>query len=294
MEVSQVWEDYLNLAVQDVRDKYQARRLKARIRAQILEYYEEFLAQGEESNHALAQALEVLGDPVQLGAALAQPLKQQRGWLWLLSVAQLVLGVGIMLVSVKTESFAALALGRIMALWGMVSTGFQTHKSGQILSHLQLLRWRVQRAGRSVRLRDFLRMVAVGFFSGLLVALVAGLPWNLVTADTFHPVLVSTGGALVLSGVAAAVPWVIMRRRLGTAFHWVTLQAWAALSGALGATLLVLWNQGFAPPPLYNWQPDLLIVGGWIFNFSTLRLVAGVATLKDRGWIGMDDDRTLA
>lgn len=289
-----MWEDYLDLAVQDVQDKYQARRLKARIRAQILEYYEKFRAEGQASDQALAQALEALGDPLQLGAVLAQPLKQQRGWLWLLSVAQLVLGVGIMVVSFKTESFAALALGRIMALWGMVTTGFQTHKGGQIRSHLQLLRWRVQRAGRSMRLRDVLRMVAVGFASGLLVALVAGLPWNLVTADTFHPVLVSTGGALVLSSVAAAAPWLMMRRRLGAAFYWVTLQAWGALGGALGSTALVLWNQGLAPPPLYNWQPDLLIVGGWIFNFAILRLVAGIATLKDRGWIGMDDDRTLA
>ncbi|NMP22083.1 hypothetical protein HIJ39_06935 [Sulfobacillus sp. DSM 109850] len=288
-----MWEDYLNLAVRDVADKYQARRLKARVRAQLLDLYEIYRSQGMESDQALGEAMALLGDPLKLGAALARPIKHQRGWLWLFSVAQLVLGVGIMLASYRTESFAALALGRIMALWGMLATGFQTRKSGQILSHLQLLRWHVRRAGRSVPMADFSRMVAVGFGSGILVALVAGVPWNLVTANTLHPVVVSTGSAILISGVAAAIPWALFRRRLGPAFYWVTLQAWGALGAALGATLLVLWNQGFAPPPLYNWQPELLLVGGWIFNFAVLRLVAALALLKDRVLIGLDDERTV-
>lgn len=287
-----MWEDYLNQAVHDVIDKYQARRIKARIRAQLLARYQGFRDQGMESAQAMARAMAAMGDPVQLAAEVAQPIKQQRGWLWILSAAQLVLGVAIMAFSLKTESFAALALGRIMALWGIVATGLQTRRGHHIRNHLQLLRWRMHRVRPGVSTGDFVRMAAVGFGTGLLLALVASLPWNVVTANTFHPVFVSTTSALALGGVVVAVPWALVRRRLGSAFHLVTLQAWAALSAALGATALVLWHQGFAPPPLYNWQPEMLIVGGWLFNFAMLRLVAVIATLKGRVLVGFDDDRS--
>ncbi len=287
-----MWEDYLNQAVQDVIDKYQARRLKAHIRAQLLDKFQDFCHNGMDADRAMTCALEALGDPLHLAERVARPLKYQRGWLWLLAVAQLIVGVAIMAFSLKTESFAALALGRIMALWGVVATGLQTRRSRQIGNHLRLLRVRINHVGRTATFRDFGRMVGVGFGTGLILALVASLPWNLVTANTFHPVFTSTSTALVLSGVVVGVPWALVRRWLGPAFHVVTLQAWAALGAALGATALILWHEGFAPPPLYNWQPEMLIAGGWLFNFALLRLVAVIAALKDRVLVGFDDDRS--
>ncbi len=287
-----VWEEYLNRAVQDVGDKYQARRLKAQVRADLLARHAQFRSQGLDDQAAMGQAMATLGNPDDLAIRLAQPIKHQHGWLWLLSVAQLVLGVGIVAFSLKTESFAALTLGRAMALWGVLATGLQTRRSRQVKNHLRLLRVEMHHVRLKGSLGAFGRMIAVGFVAGLLLALVASLPWNVVSANMFHPVFVSTTSALILSGFVAGLPWALLRRRLGPAFYLVTMQAWAALSAALGSTALILWHQGFAPPPLFNWQPEMLVLGGWLFHFALLRLVAVVSALKDRVMVGVDDDRS--
>ena len=287
-----MWEDYLTLAVRDVADKYQARRLKASMRSELLALHAIYRAEGLNEDEALVRAMDTLGDPEHLSQRMARPMRYQHGWLWLLSVAQLIVGVGIVAVSLKTESFAALALGRIMALWGMVATGLQTRRTRDIGNHLKLLRVRLHHVRRTVKMRDFGRMVWVGFGTGLLLALVASLPWNLVTANMFHPVFLSTSSAFVLSGLTVGVPWGLLRRWVGPGFYVVTLEAWAALSAAIAATALILWHQGFAPPPLFNWPPEMLLAGGWLFNFALLRAVAVLAALKDRVLVGFDEDRS--
>lgn len=287
-----MWEDYLNAAVGDVTDKYQARRFKAHIRAQLLERYHAGRTRGLDQERAMLGAMAELGEPAHLAERLLRPIKYQHGWLWLLSFAQLVIGVGIVAFSWKTESFAALALGRIMALWGGVSTGLQTRRSRQVRHHFTLLRIRMNHVRRNFLVRDMGRMATLGFGTGVLLALVSSLPWNVVNANMFHPVFISTTSALVLSGLVVGVPWALTRRWLGTAFYVVTLQAWAALSAALGSTALILWHQGFAPPPLFNWQPEMLILGGWLFNFAVLRMIAVVTAFKDRVLVALDDERS--
>jgi hypothetical protein len=182
-----------------------------------------------------------------------------------------------------------MALGRIMALWGGVSTGFQVRKVRGVRLQFRLLQLRLRSARRGALIRGIERMTAVGFATGVLTALVASLPWNVVTANMFHPVLLSIGSSLVLSTMVVAWPWVWLRRWLGSDFYVVTLQAWAALSGAIGVTALILWHQGFAPPPLFNWQPEMLLAGGWVFNFMIIRLVTVLTTLRKRVLVGFDE-----
>lgn len=284
------WEAYLTTAVGSVSDKYQARRYKAHFRAQLLEGHQKFIEKGQSSTEAMVMAMVTLGDPEHLAERVSAPITHQRGWLWLLSLAQLVIGISIVAFSWRTESFAAMALGRIMALWGGVSTGFQAHRTRGIRVHLRMLQWRLGSARWGPKIRDVQKMTAVGFLTGILVALVSSLPWNVVTANMFHPVLLSTGSSLMLSALVVVWPWILVRRWLGPSFYVVTLQAWAALGGSAGATALILWHQGFAPPPLFNWQPEMLLAGGWVFNFMLLRLVTAMITFRERVLVGFDED----
>ena len=285
------WEEYLTVAVSRVADKYQARRYKAHFRAQILERYFHEIESGQEPADAMALAMDSLGDPTHLAERVSQPIRHQRGWLWLLSLAQLTAGVFIVAFSLKTESFGALALGRILTLWGAVATGFQARRFKGIHWRFRLWQLRLKTARRSVLMRDLERMTVVGFASGLMVALVASLPWNVVTANMFHPVVLSMGSSLALSGLVVAAPWVWLRRWLGQGFYLVTFQACASLSAAIGATALILWHQGFAPPPMFNWQPEMLAAGGWVFNFMVLRLVTAIVTFRERVVVGLDEER---
>lgn len=284
------WEQYLEVAVHSVADKYQARRYKAHFRAQLLERFEQARGDGVPDQQAMTNAMAALGDPMRLAERVAEPIRQQRGWLWLLSVSQLLIGISIVAVSLRTQSFAALGLGRIMALWGVLSTGFQTRRLRPLGIRMQLLQVRLMYARRRFIRRDFWRMAAVGFGTGILLALVASLPWSVVTANMFHPVFLSATSSLLLSGLVAGVPWIRLRRWLGQGFYRVTLQAWAALSAAIGATALILWHEAFAPPPLFNWQPDMLVAGGWVFNFALLRFVAALISFKERVLVGLDEE----
>ena len=285
------WDEYLAVSVGGIADKYLARRYKAHLRAQLLERYHGYCASGAAGEAAMELAMADLGDPRHVAERVARPLTHQRGWLWLLSVAQLVVGLSIVAFSLKTESFAALALGRGMTLWGVVSTGFHARRGRHFRVQFHLWQLRFRSSHHSLLRRNFWRMAAGGFATGILMALVASLPWNVVNANMFHPVVLSTGGSMVLSGLVVVVPWMRLRRWVGQGFYVVTLQAWAALSGALGATAVILWHQGFAPPPLFNWQPEMLLMGGWVFQFMLLRLVAALTTLRERVLLGWDEDR---
>jgi hypothetical protein len=284
------WEEYLETAVAGVSDKYQARRYKAHFRAQLLEGYDRLRRQGLSESEAMAESMALLGDPRQLAQRVCGPVTQQRGWLWLLSVAELLIGISIVAFSLRTQSFAALALGRIMALWGGISAGWETRRLGRLQLRWRLLQLRLGHARRTLRVRDVERMLGVGFVTGLFLALVASLPWNVVNANMFHPVFVSMSSSLILSAVVAGWPWLMLRKWIGPSFYLVTFQAWAALSAAVSATLLILWHQGFAPPPMFNWQPEMLVAGGWIFNFALLRFISVVVAFKERVLVGLDDD----
>lgn len=286
---SEMWEEYLDQATSQIVNKYQARRLQARIRETLLDMREGLMDEGVLPESALALAMERLGDPRQLARQMAIPERHQHGWLWLLSVAQLALGLGLLLVSVKTESFASLALGRILALWGILSTGLYTRRGHGLKDNLRFLRWRIH-AHSGPRLRVWGRVMLVGAIPGVVGAFIVGMPWNMVSTNVFHPVVVSSTLGIMLAVVAVWIPWVLLRRHVGSAFHLVTFQAWASLSATLAYTGLVLWHEGFTPPPLYNWQPELLMVGSWLFSFVALRALSFMTTLKERAFTGLDED----
>jgi len=283
-----MWEDYLAQATRPIRDKYQARRIKAEIRHQLLQKRQTYMAQGWDSEQALMQAMRDLGDPEVLGRKLSLPIRQQHGWLWLFSVAQLLVGVGMMIVSLKTEAFADLALGRMMALWGGLATGIQTLRIRDIRHHLVILRWRMHEF-HEMRSRGFFRMMGVGGLVGVALALVTSLPWNFVNANMAHPVLISFSAAFLLAWIVTWVPWVLARRFIGPRLYWVTSQGWAALLASVAYTAMVEWHQAFAPPPLFNWPPAMLLVGSWVFNFLMVRAVAAVTALWSRSGWGYDE-----
>jgi hypothetical protein len=286
------WEDYLTAAVSGVEDKYQARRYKAHLRAQLLEHFEQHRRAGLSRQDAMGAAMRAVGDPGQVAERVSAPIKYQRGWLWMLSLAQLTVGVVIVFISLRTQSFSALALGRIMTLWGAVSAGFQARRVRRVGIRLKFFQLRMQFHRRDRWVRDIEKMALVGFFTGILVALVASVPWNIVTTNMFHPVTLAIGSSLLMSGIVVAWPWMRLRHWLGPAFFVVSLQAWAALAASIGSTALILWHEGFAPPPLFNWQPEMLLMGGWVFYFMVLRLVTVLAHLRERALLGLDDDRS--
>jgi hypothetical protein len=42
---------------------------------------------------------------------------------------------------------------------------------------------------------------------------------------------------------------------------------------------------------MFNWQPEMLAAGGWVFNFMVLRLVTAIVTFRERVVVGLDEER---
>lgn len=277
-----MWEEYLDRATSRIVNKYHRRRVAATLRHQLLEIRAELIAAGVESQRALNLAMQRLGDPDRLAESVAVPDRQQRGWLFLISVAQLVFGIGLLVVSVRTEFFAALALGRVVTLWGIISTAVHTLTQNGLKHNLALLRARWRFWLHTTGWRDFAKMVGAGALGGVLAAFLGSLPWSLVTTNMFHPVMLSEAMFLVLVVLAAWGPWIGFKRRIGQAFFSVTLQAWASLSATASYLALISWHSGLVPPPLFNWDPALFVAGSWMFNFSALRSLTFVLAVKER------------
>lgn len=277
-----MWEEYLEEATAGMVNKYQARRAQAKIRQQLLFLRQQLIDQQVDKDRALDLAMAQLGDPRQLARKIAAPDRRQRGWLWLISFTHLLAGVGLLAVSTSTESFAALALGRLVTLWAVLSTVLNTANQKGLWHNLSLLRtrWRVMvtLSGQS----GGVRVVAVGALSGAVAALFCGLPWNIVTTNTVHPVLVSESMGLGLFLAAVWGPWLVFKRFVGSAFRLVTMQFAASVSATAVYTILVNWQVVLIPPPLFNWPLPLFVVGSWVFYFAALRWLTFLIGIKER------------
>ena len=276
------WEEYLRLATIDIANKYHRRRAQAKIRQQMLSIWSELTQDGLNPDVAMAQAADILGDPHVLAAKLAAPLRQQRGWLWLVSFSQLLAGLGLLVVSFRTASLADMAVGRVLTLWGFALTGFNSYHYKELWVNLKiaLRNWRLSLTWVSWEQRA--RTIAVAVMSGLLSALLCALPWQIIPNTIFHPMAVSDLLGVTSFFIAAWGPYHLFRRYIRMAFRDITWQIWAAMTSTMVYTFLVVWNGRFAPPPFFNWQPEVFILGSFVSFFSALRLYSFLLALKQR------------
>lgn len=277
-----MWEDYLEQATTSISNKYHRRRAQAKIRYQLLSTWTELTQSGMESDSAMIQATIALGDPDILAEKLAAPLRQQRGWLWLVSFAQLTAGVGLLLVSFRTASLADMAMGRVLTLWGFALTGLNSYRHKGLWANLKIALRNWSLSLPWVTWGQKAKMIAVAAVSGILAALLCSLPWQVVPNTVFHPVVVSDFLGVISFAFAAWGPYHVFRRHVSMAFRNITWQIWAALTSTIVYSTLVVWNGQFAPPPFFNWQPELFILGSFGSFFAALRLFAFFLALKER------------
>lgn len=283
-----MWEDYLDQSTSQTVNKYHARRIQAKIRQQLLSIYLECVERGMSPRVAQQMAMVELGDPLAHARKFALPDRRQRGWLWIISFSQLMLGLGIIGIGLRSESLATLALGRIMALWGFTTTGIHTvHQSG-LRQNLALLRLRLHRQNRIPS--GLFRVMGLGALSGLAAAMLCSLPWNFVTTNTIHPVLVSESASIMLSLIATWGPWLVFRKHLSEGFRSVFLQLVAALSATLVYTVLLMWKAGFVPPPLFNWNPAMFLLGSFVYDFGLLRGLTFIMAMTQRVELWIDEE----
>ncbi|MCL4318508.1 MAG: hypothetical protein M1596_01200 [Firmicutes bacterium] len=275
-----MWEEYLDQSTSLIVNKYHARRAQAKIRQQLLSLYGQYIERGMEPRLAQQMAMVDLGRPELNAQKFALPDRRQRGWLWLISFSQLLIGIGLVGLGWRTESLATLALGRILALWGFVATAMHTANQNGLRQNLALLRLRLHRRGQVPQ--GLYRMILVGAISGVAAALLCSLPWNFVTTNTIHPVFVSESSSVMLSLIAAWGPWLVFRKHLVRGFRSVSLQVVAALSGTLVYTLLLVWKDGFVPPPLFNWNSEMFLLGSFVYYFALIRGLTFIVGVKQR------------
>lgn len=283
-----MWEDYLDQSTSQIVNKYHARRIQAKIRQQLLSIYFGCLDRGMSSRVAQQMAMVELGDPFANARKFALPDRRQRGWLWVISFSQLMLGLGIIGIGLRSESLATLALGRIMALWGFATTGIQTANQNGLRQNLALLRLRLHQKNRLPS--GLFRVMGLGALSGVAAATLCSLPWNFVTTNTIHPVLVSESASILLSLIATWGPWLVFRKYLSEGFRSVFLQLVAAFSATLVYTVLLMWKAGFVPPPLFNWNPAMFLLGSFVYDFGLLRGLTFIMAMTQRVELWIDEE----
>ncbi len=285
-----MWDDYLARATVTIVNKYHRRRAQAKIRQQLLASWQDFTDRGCDFSSAMAMAMAELGSPEDLASKLAEPLRQQRGWLWLVSFAQLLAGLALLAAAIRTESLADMAVGRVLTAWGFFSTGFNSfhHHGFKQNIRLAVRNWRF--GLRHAQWTEGLAVMAVAAVSGTLAAVLCSLPWAVIPNTVFHPVMVSDFLGLFLFAVAAWVPWWVLRKRMAVAFKEITWQIWSSLAATAVYTVLLVWNGSFVPPPFFNWQPELFILGSFVSFFGAMRLFSIFLNIKERIEPWSDDE----
>jgi hypothetical protein len=276
-----MWDDYLELAAASIPNKYLARRFKARVRAQLLMLYSEFVSQGRTQEAAADEAMLRLGAPEAVALRLTAPERRQHGWLWTISVVELMVGLAIMVISMHSEYFAGMALGRVVSLWGMTATVIHSRHPGRLRQALASLR-------EGARLRWFegsgrvvLRVSVMGAVSGFLAGLFSILPWNLIDSNMMDPVVLSECSMLAVSVLMALGPWMVRRSWRDQFLRSVQLQVNAGLAAAMSYTGLLWWHPGLVPPPFFNWTLPLMVVVGFAAYFVCIRLYRFLVAVRE-------------
>ena len=288
-----MWEDYLERAAESIPNKYRARRFKARLRGQLLREYALALDEGLEAERALSEAMARLGAPEAVALRLTAPERNQHGWLWSVSVLQLIIGLAIMTVSMHSEYFAGMALGRIVSVWGMVATIIHSRHPGKVRQALASLRngARLRWSKRSGRV--ILGVAGIGALSGLLGGLFLIVPWNLIDSNIIDPVFLSEGSMVAVAVAVAVGPLMILPSWRDQVLRSVALQVYAGMAAAATYTTLLWWHPGLVPPPFFNWNVPLMVVVGFAAYFSCVRLYCFLLAVKKPidTW---GEDQTLA
>ncbi len=265
-----MWEEYLERAASTVSNKYRARRLKARLRAQLVDVYREAVGQGMAHDRASSEAMRRLGTPEAVAVRLTAPERQQHGWLWSISVVELVVGLAIMMVSMHSQYLAGMAFGRIVSLWGVLATALHSRHPGNVLRALKSLRERHPWARFSGRI--VLRAMGVGAVSGALGGLLLIVPWNLINANVIDPVILSEGSMVAVAVAVALGPWMVRPSWRNQFLASVALQVYAGTAAAMTYAGLLWWHPGLVPPPFFNWNLPLTAVSGFAAYFGCIRL----------------------
>lgn len=265
-----MWEEYLIRATSGITNKYRARRIQARLRRQILTYREKFLAEGIMGPRALDLALEKMGDPDALAQRLAWEERQQHGWLWMVACLQILLGIGLLVFSSRSEYFAGISLGRLLALGGVAVTGFQRRQIPEIRLWIRLKKPRFH-------LRAITSAVIVGGLSGTGGALLTAAPWEILEGNAYFPVIAVQ---LVMLGLALAIIWIPLAMTSTRMVHRLSIQIWAGFAAMASYTGILTGYPGLVPPPFFNWIPALLAIGSFGFYFWAIRLYLFVRSLK--------------
>ncbi len=265
-----MWEEYLERAVSAIPNKYRARRLKARLRAQLLDIYHEAVGQGMVHDRASAQAMRRLGTPEAVAVRLTAPERQQHGWLWSISVIELVVGLAIMTVSMHSQYLAGMAFGRLVSLWGVLATALHSRHPSHLLRSLRSLRQRQPWGHYSGRI--VLRAMGVGAVSGALGGLLLIVPWNLINANVIDPVVLSEVSMVAVAVAVALGPWMVRPAWRNQFLVSVALQVYAGTAAALTYAGLLWWHPGLVPPPFFNWNLPLTAFSGFAAYFGCIRL----------------------
>lgn len=275
-----MWDDYLERAAEAIPNKYRARRFKARVRGQLLREYQVAVDEGFAPGQALGEAMVRLGTPEVVGLRLTAPERKQHGWLWSVSFLQLLVGLAMMMVSMHTEYFAGMALGRIVSAWGMVATIIHSRHPGKLRQALASLgqgarlRWS-KRLGRVI-----LGVSGIGALSGILGGLFLIVPWNVIDSNIIDPVFLSEGSMVAVAVAVAIGPLMILPSWRDHVLRSVALQVYAGMAAATSYTTLLWWHPGLVPPPFFNWNVPLMVVVGFAAYFSCVRLYRFLLAVK--------------
>lgn len=279
------WEEYLNQATAHIHNKYQARRVRARLRHQILTLRAERLNAGMAADAAMTAALTELGPPAHVGAGMTMGQRVQSGWLWVIAIAQLAAGIGIVIFSGRAEYLAGESVGRLLAVLGAASTGVQSRYPRHLSQSLRVLRLRPSRRlwGRGIA-----RASLLGAGSGLVAALITVVPWELVSNNVMHPEALCVLGTVACLGAALWLPMAMAPRYRAALLRQVHLQVVAAGSAASLFTIVLAVFPGLVPPPLFNWIPPLTAVGAFGCYFWGIRLIGFLRAMatdtEEPGW----------
>ncbi len=276
-----MWEEYLERAAEAVPNKYRARRFKARVRAQLLREYDQVLAEGVDASQARTEAMLRLGEPDAVALRLTAPERQQHGWLWSVSVLELMVGLAITMVSMHTEYFAGMALGRMVSVWGMAATLVHSRHPGKVRQALASLRQGARLRWSARSFRTIWRVAAIGGLSGLLAGLFLIVPWNLITNNVIDPLVVSEGSMMAVAIAVALGPLMVLPSWRSQVLRSVALQVYAGLSASVTYTGLLWWHPGLVPPPFFNWNVPLMAVVGFASYFGCIRFYRFLLAVRE-------------
>jgi hypothetical protein len=276
-----MWEEYLERAAASIPNKYRARRFKARVRSQLLREYALLVGEGMDRQQALTEATERLGAPEAVMLRLTAPERRQHGWLWTVSVFELLIGLTMMMVSMHSEYFAGMALGRIVTVWGMLATVIHSRHPGKVRQALASFREGARSRWSGVSGPMVLRVAGIGALSGVMGGLFLILPWNLIDSNIIDPVLLSEGSMVAVAIAVAIGPLMVFAAWRNQLLRSVALQVYAGIAASVTYTGLLWWHPGLVPPPFFNWNVPLMVVVGFASYFGCIRLYHFLLAVKE-------------